>query len=207
MRSTHFVCLFVGALMFSAPGASAQDTAKGSVAGFPAAKATASAVAPPAGYVIGSGDLLSIMFWRDKDMSTDVTVRPDGKISLPLLNDVTAAGYTPDELRLKLKAAASKFIEDPDVSVVVKDIKSRNVFITGQVARPATYSLNSDMTILQLIAVAGGLLEYAHSDKILVTRKENGHDQFFRFNYKDYIEQRNVAQNITLKPGDTVLVP
>jgi len=110
-------------------------------------------------------------------------------------------------LRVKLREAAAKFLEDPDVSVVVKEIKSRNVFITGQVARAGTYSLNSDMTILQLIAVAGGVLEYAHKDRIVVTRKEGGHDQFFKFNLNDYIDQKNVKQNITLKPGDTVVVP
>jgi polysaccharide export outer membrane protein len=207
MRFTKLV-LFIGALTFSVSAASAQETNKGSVAGIPAATVAASAsTTPPPGYLIGPGDMLSILFWRDKDMSADVTVRPDGKISLPLLNEISAAGVAPEELRLKLKQAASKFIEDPDVSVVVKEIKSRNVFITGMVARPATYSLNSDMTILQLIAVAGGFLEYAKRDQIIVTRKENGHDQFFRFNYKDFIEQKNVKQNITLKPGDTVVVP
>jgi polysaccharide export outer membrane protein len=205
---TKLVFLFIGAVMFSIPRASAQDAGKGSAAGFPATSvATAASSAPPSGYVIGPGDVLSVLFWRDKDMSTDVTVRPDGKISLPLLNDVTAAGYAPDELRVKLKEAASKFIEDPDVSVVVREIKSRNVFITGMVARPASYSLNSDMTVMQLISVAGGLLEYAKKDKIIVQRKEGGKDRVFRFNYSDFIEQRNFAQNITLKPGDTVVVP
>jgi polysaccharide export outer membrane protein len=207
MRFTK-LALFIGALTFSVSAASAQDTTKGSVPGFPAATAAVSAsTTPPPGYVIGAGDMLSILFFRDKDMSADVTVRPDGKISLPLLNDIAAAGYAPDELRVKLREAAAKFLEDPDVSVVVKEIKSRNVFITGQVARAGTYSLNSDMTILQLIAVAGGVLEYAHKDRIVVTRKEGGHDQFFKFNLNDYIDQKNVKQNITLKPGDTVVVP
>ena len=209
MRLTKLAFLFIGAVMFSVPDASAQEAGKGSAAaGFPATSvATSASATPPPGYVIGPGDMLSILFWRDKDMSTDVTVRPDGKISLPLLNDITAAGFAPDELRLKLKEAAGKFIEDPDVSVVVREIKSRNVFITGLVARPANYSLNADMTVLQLIAVAGGLLEYAHSDKIVVIRNEGGHEQHRKFNYKEVLEQKNVAQNIILKPGDTVVVP
>jgi polysaccharide export outer membrane protein len=205
MRFNHLALVFIAAIPSHAM---AQDARLASAAAIPAAKATATASATvPSGYVIGSGDMLSIVFWRDKDMSADVTVRPDGKISLPLLNEISAAGYAPDELRVKLMEAAGKFIEDPDVTVVVKEIRSRNVFITGNVARPATYPLNSDMTVLQLIAVAGGLQEYANAKNILVIRKEGGHDQYHKFNYKDVVGQKNIAQNIMLKPGDTVVVP
>jgi polysaccharide export outer membrane protein len=170
------------------------------------ANATAS-VSLPAGYVIGPDDLLSVVFWRDKDMSADVVVRPDGKISLPLLNDVDAAGLTPDELRAKLTKAASKYVEEPNATVVVKEIRSRKVFITGNVAKPGNYPLNGDMTVLQLIAVAGGLQEYADSGSIVVMRTENGQQKSFKFNYKDVIKQRHVEQNILLKTGDTVVVP
>jgi polysaccharide export outer membrane protein len=168
---------------------------------------TAAGLALPTGYVIGASDVLSVVFWRDKDMSADVTVRPDGNISLPLLNDVPAAGLTPDQLRAKLVEAASKYIEDPNATVLVKEIHSRNVFITGNVAKPATYPLNSDMTVLQLIALAGGLQEYADAKNIVVIRTENGRPQYHKFNYKDVVKQKNVAQNIVLKPGDTVVVP
>jgi polysaccharide biosynthesis/export protein len=161
----------------------------------------------PQGYVIGAADVLSVVFWRDKEMSGDVTVRPDGKISLPLLNEINAAGSTPEELRTRIIEAAGKFLEEPDVTVVVKEIRSRNVFITGNVAKGATYPLNSDMTVLQLIAVAGGLLEYADAKNIVVIRNENGRQQFHKFNYKDVVSQKSAAQNITLKPGDTVVVP
>ena len=101
--------------------------------------------------------MLSIVFWRDKDMSADVVVRPDGKISLPLLNDVQAAGLTPEQLRAQLVKAAAKFIEDPNATVVVKEIHSRKVFITGNVAKPGTFPLVGDMNVMQLIAMAGGL--------------------------------------------------
>jgi len=168
---------------------------------------TAASATVPAGYVIGPADVLSIMFWRDKDMSADVTVRPDGKISLPLLNDITAAGLSPEQLRGRILEAAARLLEDPDATVVVKEIRSRNVFITGNVTKPATYSLNSDMTVLQLIAVAGGLLEYADSKNIVVIRNENGHQQYHKFNYNDVVRQKGMAQNIPLKPGDTVVVP
>jgi polysaccharide export outer membrane protein len=160
----------------------------------------------PAGYTIGTDDVLSIVFWRDKDMSADVVVRPDGKISLPLLNDVDAAGLTPEQLRAKLTEAASKFVTDPNATVVVKEIKSRKVFITGNVTKPGPYPLNGEMTVLQLVAVAGGLLEYADAKNIMVMRTESGRPQSFKFNYNDVTHQKHLEQNISLKPGDTVVV-
>jgi polysaccharide export outer membrane protein len=197
-------------LMAVAAGAAGQQQV-GAASSAPASHsgAPAGAVSPglPSGYVVGAQDVLSIVFWRDKDMSTDVTVRPDGKISLPLLNDVEAAGFTPEQLRVRLIEAASKYIEDPNATVLVKEIHSRNVFITGNVTKPSTYPLNGEMTVLQLIALAGGLLEYADSDKIVVIRTENGRAQYHRFNYKDVVKQKSVQQNIVLKPGDTVVVP
>jgi polysaccharide export outer membrane protein len=167
----------------------------------------ATSVPLPPGYVIGPEDVLSVMFWRDKDMSADVVVRPDGKISLPLLNDVDAAGLTPEQLRGQLVKSAAKFVEDPNATVVVKEIHSRKVFITGNVAKPGTFPLIGDMNVMQLIALAGGLAEYADSKNILVMRNEGGRSQSFKFNYKDVTKQRHVEQNIALKPGDTVIVP
>jgi polysaccharide export outer membrane protein len=199
-------------VLFTAVAVGAQVRAQQPVAKAPQQPADAPADATasgalPAGYVIGPDDLLSVVFWRDKDMSADVVVRPDGKISLPLLNDVDAAGLTPDELRAKLTKAASKYVEEPNATVVVKEIRSRKVFITGNVAKPGNYPLNGDMTVLQLIAVAGGLQEYADSGSIVVMRTENGQQKSFKFNYKDVIKQRHVEQNIPLKAGDTVVVP
>ena len=161
----------------------------------------------PAGYVIGPSDVLSILFWRDKDMSADVTVRPDGKITLPLLNEVTAGGYTPEELRLRLIEAAKAYLEDPNATVVVKEVRSRNVFITGNVAKPASYPLTGDMSALQLIALAGGLLEYADASSIVIIRNEGGRTEYLKFNYKEVVKRKNVKQNVTLRPGDTVVVP
>jgi len=168
--------------------------------------ATAATSVPP-GYLIGANDVLSIVFWRDKDMSAEVTVRPDGKISLPLLNDVDAAGLTPEGLRAALTNAAARFIEEPTISVVVKEIHSRSVFITGNVGKPGTYPLGHDMTVLQLIATAGGLAEYADSKNISVIGTENGQPYYHKFNYNDVIKQARPGQNIRLKPGDTVVVP
>ena len=164
-------------------------------------------VATTPDYVIGPDDVLTIVFWREKDMSADLTVRPDGKISLPLLNDVHAAGLTPDQLRARLTEAASKYIEEPTVTVVVKAINSRKVFIMGQVGKPGPYPLTGPINVLQLLALAGGLLEFADAERIVIMRTENGKPISYPFNYKDVVTRRNLQQNIELKPGDTVVVP
>jgi len=164
-------------------------------------------VALPPGYVIGPEDVLTIVVWREKDMSTDTVVRPDGKISLPLLNDLQAAGLTPDQLKASIEKAALKLVAEPNATVIVKTINSRKVHILGNVGKSGTYPLAGEMTVLQLIALAGGLQEYADEKHITVMRKEDGKDQVLKFNYKDVVRQKNMEQNVLLKPGDTVIVP
>jgi polysaccharide export outer membrane protein len=161
----------------------------------------------PPEYTIGADDVLSIVFWRDKELTAEVTVRPDGKISLPLLNDIQASGLTPAQLKDRIVEESKKYVEDPNVTVVVKDIKSRKVYITGEVRKPGFYPLTSSTTVLQMISIAGGLADYAKPDKISVVRVENGKSQSFKFNYKEIIEGKKLTQNIELKPGDTIIVP
>jgi polysaccharide export outer membrane protein len=162
----------------------------------------------PPGYVIGPDDVLVVTFWRERDLSGEVVVRPDGKISLPLLNDVQASGLTPEQLRAKVMEGANKFVENANATVVVKQINSRKVFITGQVTRPGPYPLGGGpTTVLQLIAIAGGLLEFADSENIVVIRTESGHPVSLKFNYKDVAKRKGLEQNVELKPGDTVVVP
>ena len=161
----------------------------------------------PADYVIGPEDILTIVFWREKDLSSEVVVRPDGRISLPVLQDINAAGLTPEQLRDSLTKTAERFVEDPNVTVVVKQINSRRVFITGMVARPGPYNITAPMTVVQLIAFSGGLLEYADAKNIVVMRNENAKDTSYKFNYKEVSEGKNLKQNIQLRPGDTVIVP
>ena len=158
-------------------------------------------------YVIGPEDVLTVVVWKETDVSGDVTVRPDGKISIPLLNDIDAAGLTPDQLRLRITEAAKKYLAEPTVTVVVKTINSRKVFVTGQVAKPGTYPIAGPTTVMQLLALAGGVLEWAAVDRIVVLRTEKGQSLSFPFNYKDVTRRRNLEQNILLKPGDTVVVP
>jgi len=207
--STIFSSAMMLVLTASLAGAAGQQPPNAAIAAPPSNGAAGAVTAAlPASYVIGTDDVLSVVFWHDKDMSADaVTVRPDGKISLPLLNDVHAAGYTPDQLRAILVQAASKFVEEPNATVLVKEIHSRKVFITGNVAKPGIYPLSGEMNVLQLIAQAGGLLEYADAEKIVVIRSENGPAKYLTFNYKDVLKRKNVQQNVLLKPGDTIVVP
>jgi polysaccharide export outer membrane protein len=169
--------------------------------------AAADAVVSPPGYTIGPEDQLSIVFYNDKNMSADVVVRPDGKISLPLINDVQASGLTPEQLRTHLSADAKRFVQDPNVSVVVRQINSRKVFIMGSVEKPGTYPLIAPTTVLQLIATAGGVKEYADTKKFVIIRMEGGRQVTFNFNYRDVVGQKNMQQNIELRPGDTIVVP
>ncbi|HJZ74737.1 MAG TPA: polysaccharide biosynthesis/export family protein [Vicinamibacterales bacterium] len=189
-----------------APALAANAAAPAPIAAAAAAVPTRSAT--PAGYLIGVDDVLSIVFWRDKDLSApDITVRPDGKVTLPLLNDVQAAGLTPEQLRDSVLAAARKYVEDPQPTVIVKEIKSRKVFITGQVEKPGPYPLNGSVTVLQLIATAGGLRDFADGKNITVMRMRQGKQAVFEFNYQDLVKRKNLFQNIELEPGDTVVVP
>jgi polysaccharide biosynthesis/export protein len=187
----------------SAPQANVTSTPP--AAAEPAAE-TATVPTLPGGYVIGPDDILQIIFWREKELSGDVVVRPDGRISLPLLNDVVAAGRTPEELRTTLITEASRYFGNPNPTVVVKEIRSRKVFITGAVEKPGPYVVTSPTTVLQLIALAGGLKEYADKKNILVMRTADGKQTGYVVDYNAILRRQNLEQNFLLEPGDTVLV-
>jgi polysaccharide export outer membrane protein len=184
--------------------AGAQAPARQAPGAAPAAAAAAAAAADE--YVIGPEDVLGIVFWHEKDLSADAVVRPDGRISLPLLNEVDAAGLTPSRLRARLTEEARRYVEDPTVSVVVRQINSRKVYVTGEVARPGVYPLTGQMTVLQVLAIAGGLREYADTKNIVVMRAENGRSVSFTFNYDDVSKGKRLTQNLELRPGDTIVV-
>jgi len=211
---THTFAIALVAASLAVAGerpAAAQDRKAGAqdhrtAAADPAARRTADSAT---NYMIGPDDVLSIVFWRDKDMSCELcVVRPDGKISLPLMNDVQAGGLTPGELRDAVSAMARQYVEDPSVTVVVKEIKSRKVFITGMVEKPGPYPLNGPTTVVQLISLAGGLKEFTDGKKILIMRADKSGRQTGRvFNYQKVLAGKNLEQNIELQPGDTVVVP
>jgi polysaccharide export outer membrane protein len=175
--------------------------------GAPAAQNVGPAVAVEPGFTIGPEDVLGVIVWREADVSGDVTVRPDGMITLPLIRDIRAAGLTPQELADRVQTALREYVTDASVTVVVRQMNSRKVFITGEVAKPGAYALASSMTVMQLIAVAGGLTEFAEGKSISVMRIEAGQTKTFPFDYKNVANGKKPAQNIVLKPGDTVVVP
>jgi len=158
-------------------------------------------------YVIGSQDMLDISVWREPDFSRTVPVRPDGKISLPLLNDMQAAGLTPSQLAEELTKSLNKFVTNPQVTIIVTQINSQRFYVLGEATRPGAYTLIPDMTILQALSNAGGFTTYANSKKIYLLRQENGKQQKLSFNYKDVIAGKRTEQNIVLKNGDTIVVP
>lgn len=158
-------------------------------------------------YRIGEQDLLTVTVWREPELSGTVMVRPDGDITLPLINDVHASGLTPDELKAVLTDKLKGFLNLPQVTVAVREINSRKVFVIGQVGHEGSYRINSTSTVLQVIAEAGGLREFANRKGIYVLRKEKGLQSRLKFNYDKVIKGKDPKENILLQPGDTIVVP
>ena len=173
----------------------------------PSNAAVPTAVTLPGDYLIGPEDVIGVVFWRETEMSGDQVVRPDGMITVPLIGDIRAAGLRPDELREQLGKAAAKYLTDPNVSVVTRQINSRKFFMTGQVATPGAYPLTGPRSVIQVIALAGGLNEYADAKNIILMRTENGKQRSFKFSYKDVAQGKSLPQNLQLMPGDTIIVP
>ena len=158
-------------------------------------------------YVIGPQDVLDISVWKEPELTRPVPVRPDGRISMPLLNDVQAAGKTPLQLAADITAGLKKFVTDPQVTVIVTTINSQRVFIIGEVNRPGAYPLLPNMTVLQALSSAGGFTIYANLKKIYLLRVEDGKQIKHPFNYKDVLAGKAADQNIFVKAGDTIVVP
>lgn len=164
---------------------------------------------PPATplYVIGPNDLLKIFVWKQPDMSGQVLVRPDGRISLPLVQDIQAAGRTPEELKKGIEESLKEYIEVPTVTVIVDAIQSYRVFVTGQVTKPGPIMVEKPITVLQAIALAGGFLALSKPAETVIVRSTAEGSTLFRFNYPEVIKGEHFNQNITLKTGDVVVVP
>jgi len=158
-------------------------------------------------YVIGAEDVLYIHVWREETVTKTVSVRMDGMISIPLVDEIQAAGFTPLQLKEKLTERLKQFIENPNVTVVVMEANSFKVYISGQISKPGIYRLRSDTTLAQIISMAGGLNEWANQKKIIIIRKENGKEKRFTINYKKIVKGEDLDSNIILKSGDTIIVP
>ena len=201
------LALLVGIVLLAA-GAWAQSD--DSAAETKVEKAEKPVVLPPADapsdYLIGADDVLRITVWHEPDLTETLPVRPDGKISMPLLNDVQAAGLSPVQLKDSLTEKLKKFIADPHVTVVVTAMNSRRIFVSGEVVHSGPMALLPHMTILQALAQAG-FTQFANLKSIYLLRTESGRQKKYPFNYKDVIKGNHPEQNFELKPGDTVVVP
>lgn len=191
--------LLAGALMAQSNNAMKPDAAS-------ADEAKAAEQASSGDYRIGADDVLRISVWKEPDLTETLPVRPDGKISMPLLNDVQAAGLTPIELKDALTEKLKKYISDPRVTVVVTAMNSRRVFVTGEVTHSGPMTLLPHMTMLQALAEAG-FTQFANLKGIYLLRTENGKQVKLPFNYKEVVKGNRPEQNIALQPGDTIVVP
>jgi|SRR5271166_1844282 len=159
-------------------------------------------------FIIGDADVLAINVWKEPDISRSIPVRSDGKISLPLVGEVQAAGRTPLKLEQEIAGRLKSYIDEPEVTVIVQQINSQKFNVLGQVAHPGSYSLVSSATVLDAIALAGGFRDFAKQKSIYVLRqKADGGQVRIPFNYKDVVKGKNPAQNVKLEPHDTVVVP
>ena len=166
------------------------------------------AITPSGDYIIGPEDVLAINVWKEPEISRAVPVRPDGKISLPLVGDIVASGLTPMQLEKEISEDLKAYIANPEVTVIVQAVNSRKFNIVGEISRPGTYPLTKQMTVLDAIAQAGGPRDFAKAKKIYVLRLlKDGERLRIPFNYKDIIRGKNFHQNVELQPGDTIVVP
>jgi polysaccharide export outer membrane protein len=195
--------LFSGLLFGQAPGPAEKPGAGGSEAPAKAADAQANG-----GYIIGPEDILAINVWKEPDISRSVPVRSDGAISLPLVGEVEAGGKTTVELEQEITAKLRTYISEPVVAVMVQEMRSKRFNVLGQVAKPGSYLLTSNTTVLDAIALAGGFRDFAKQKSIYVLRKNpDGSETRLPFNYKDAVKGKNVEQNVKLLPRDSVVVP
>jgi polysaccharide export outer membrane protein len=200
------------ACMVLAGSLCAQDTPAGD-----AGRANSTPSTAPAGnsaakphddsFVIGNDDVLAINVWKEPDISRSIPVRSDGKISLPLVGEVQAAGLTPLKLEKDIAAKLKNYISEPEVTVMVQQVNSQKFNILGQVMRPGSYGIANSTTVLDAIALAGGFRDFAKKKNIYVLRQGAGGESRIPFNYKDVSQGKNMSQNIRLQPGDTIIVP
>jgi len=164
---------------------------------------------PPPGtqYIIGPEDVLKINVWKEPELSQSVPVRTDGKISLPLINDVQVVGLTPIKLKEELTKRLSQYIENPTVSVIVEEVNSLKIFVVGNVNDPGVFDVKREVNVLQAISMAGGFTEWAKKRKIKIFRKHGGVEKVIKVNYNKIVSGKHPELNIPLQPGDTIVVP
>lgn len=170
--------------------------------------AHATAQAHDTSYIIGNSDVLAITVWKEPEISRSIPVRPDGKISLPLVGELQATGRTPLQLEQEISGKLKSYITNPDVTVIVQQINSEKFNVLGRVAKPGSYPLTASTTVLDALATAGGFMDFAKQKGVYILRRPPGGSQTrLNFNYKDVIKGKHLEQNVKLEPGDTVIVP
>ncbi len=173
----------------------------------PRTKVKESAPQPPGDYRIGVGDILNIQVWKEPDLTRSVPVRPDGKISFPLLDDIQAAGLSPIELKAILVEKLRQFLSEPRVTVLVEEVNSYKVYVMGEVVTPGVLSLKSKTNLLQVISLSGGFTPYAKRNDIVILRNNGKRDERISVSYDKILAGKSPEQNLLLEPGDTVVVP
>ena len=187
-----FVLLISAAFLINASSLAAQESKSHSKEGV---------------YELGVGDTINVFVYEEPEISQNVTVRSDGRISLPLIGDVVAVGETPEGLAEKIAHKLKKFMEVANVTVILVKARDRVYYVVGQVEEPGQYSLEREITVLQAIANAGGFLEWAKKSSIMIVRRLEDSEKVTYFNYERFLDGKNIDQNIIIKPGDTIVVP
>jgi polysaccharide export outer membrane protein len=158
-------------------------------------------------YLVQPGDMLTVSVWKETDLTSDLLVRPDGNISMPLVGEVEAARHTVEQVRAVIDQRLRKFIPDPSVTVIVKQTMGDQIFVIGKVNKPGQYPINRPVDVMQALSLAGGTTPFASVNGILVLRRDGAREVTLKFRYGDIERGRNLQQNILLRSGDTVVVP
>ena len=210
LKQTQVLIMFLGVFILFGPGIGVSHAQKKGKAKLNAGAADGSSAIDnsESEYRVGPGDVIEISVWKEPEASAPaVVIRPDGKLSLPLVNDLFVNGKTPMEIQAMLAEKLEPYIKEPNVTVTVKEIKSKKVYVLGQVMHPGVFDIAQPTTVLQVLTLAGGPQPFAKLKSIYVLRTEGGKQEKLPFNYKEVVKGKKIEQNVQLKPGDNVVVP
>ena len=205
MRSALLWLMLLPMLVLCGPGpVDPLWASEGAVAGSPHTDRSGD---PSGDYVIGPGDILEISVWKEADLTKLVTVLPDGKIAFPLIGQINAEGLTLGQLKEKIEKKIERYVPNPNLSIAVQQINSLHIYVVGKVLNPGRFELNTNVNVLQALAMAGGLNPFAKGSKIKIFRQNAGRDLIFDFDYDIVSKGQKLEQNIRLKRGDVIVVP
>ena len=207
-RNEFFIVVFL--ILMALLTACAKHPSRASALGSPGIEESVSEVPSTfenSDFLLGPEDVLDVLVWKNDDLSRSVAIRPDGKISLPLIGDVLAGGLTSSQLRNAIQERLREYKETPEVSIIIKEVNSFSVFVLGEVARPGKFQLRSETTLLQALTLSGGFTQYAALDKIILLRRVAGRETRMRIRFSDIVDGKDPDANVVLQRGDTIVVP